>query len=90
MYRLIVILYNISQKIWGQVLNYQFSRRGFSPGTEVSDHLRIDKSRRYGKKFASLLDRGEKKGYFYVISCKEFWFGMKQAACLFKLMRLSY
>jgi hypothetical protein len=42
------------------------------------------------KKFASLLDRGEKKGYFYFVSCKEFWFGMKQAAWLFKLMRFSY
>jgi hypothetical protein len=38
----------------------------------------------------SLLDRGEKKGYFYLVSCKEFWFGMKQAAWLFKLMRFSY
>jgi len=42
------------------------------------------------EKIASLLDRGEKKGYSYLVSCKEFWFGMKQAAWLFKLMRFSY
>jgi len=76
--------------IWGQVLNYQFKDGDFHKAAEVSDHLRIDKSQQYEKKFASLLDRGEKKGYFYFVSCKEFWFGMKHAALLFKLMRLSY
>jgi len=43
------------------------------------------------EKIATLLDKGEKKGYFYLVSCKEFWFGMKQTAWLFKLMmRFSY